>query len=145
MMKRDLAFDHEDIYRKLEIIPGFHLCISEINFKHQLRFFFSLKVKLMLLLLQFPDSHPLKLKYLATNSIYQCLVRAWALVRNTMHYLRLEQEYLIQANIIILLKLTPKKKHNHAIPNKGSQVINSPASTFEGSRNREIHMVNNYN
>ena len=25
MTKRDLGFDHEDICRKLEIIPGFHL------------------------------------------------------------------------------------------------------------------------
>ena len=32
---------------------------------------------------------------------------------------------------------------NHSIPNKGSQVIDSPASTFEGFR--EIDMVNSYN
>ena len=31
MMKRDLGFVHEDICRNLEIIPGFHLHITEIN------------------------------------------------------------------------------------------------------------------
>ena len=31
------------------------------------------------------------------------------------------------------------------IPHKGSQVIDSPASTFEGSEYREIEMVNSYN
>ena len=36
--------------RKLEIIPGFHFCTTEINFKHQLSFLFSLKVELILLL-----------------------------------------------------------------------------------------------
>ena len=36
--------------RKLEIIPGFNFYITEINFKHQLSFLFSLKVELMLLL-----------------------------------------------------------------------------------------------
>ena len=30
------------------------------------------------------------------------------------------------------------KLYNHTIPNKGSQVIDSPASTFEGLRYREI-------
>ena len=50
MTKRDLGFDDEDICRKLEIIPGFHLYITEINSKHQSSFLFSLKVELMLLL-----------------------------------------------------------------------------------------------
>ena len=50
MTKRDLGFDHADICRKLETIPGFHLYISEINSKHQLSFLFSLKVELMLVL-----------------------------------------------------------------------------------------------
>ena len=36
--------------RQFEIIPGFHFYITEINFKHQLSFLFSLKVELMLLL-----------------------------------------------------------------------------------------------
>ena len=36
--------------RKLEIIPGFHFYITEISFKHQLSFLFSLKIELMLLL-----------------------------------------------------------------------------------------------
>ena len=31
MMKRDLGFVYEDICRNLEIIPGFHLYITEIN------------------------------------------------------------------------------------------------------------------
>ena len=31
MMMRDLGFVHEDICRNLEIIPGFHLHITEIN------------------------------------------------------------------------------------------------------------------
>ena len=30
------------------------------------------------------------------------------------------------------------KLYNHTIPNKGSQVIDSPASTFEDLRYREI-------
>ena len=50
MTKRDLGFDHEDICRKLEIIPGFHFYISGINSKHQSSFLFSFKVELMLLL-----------------------------------------------------------------------------------------------
>ena len=37
------------------------------------------------------------------------------------------------------------KMYNYTIPNKGSQVIDSPASTFEGLRYREIDMVNSYN
>ena len=36
--------------RKLEIIPGFHFYITEINSKHKSSFLFSLKVELMLLL-----------------------------------------------------------------------------------------------
>ena len=32
--------------------------------------------------------------------------------------------------------------YNHTIPNKGSQVIDSPASTFEGLRYRERDMLN---
>ena len=36
------------------------------------------------------------------------------------------------------------KLYNHTIPNKGSQVIDSPASTFEGLRYREIDTVNSY-
>ena len=36
--------------RKFEIIPGFHFYITEISFKHQLSFLFSLKIELMLLL-----------------------------------------------------------------------------------------------
>ena len=35
------------------------------------------------------------------------------------------------------------KLYNHTIPNKGSQVIDSPASTFEGLRYREIDMIQN--
>ena len=34
------------------------------------------------------------------------------------------------------------KLYNHTIPNKGSQVIDSPASTFEGLRYREIENGN---
>ena len=37
------------------------------------------------------------------------------------------------------------KLYNHVIPNKGTQVIDSPAATFEGSWYREIDMVNSYN
>ena len=37
------------------------------------------------------------------------------------------------------------KLYNHTIPNKGIHDINSPASTFEGLRYREIDMVNSYN
>ena len=36
--------------RKLELIPGFHFYITEINSKHQSSFLFSLEVELMLLL-----------------------------------------------------------------------------------------------
>ena len=36
------------------------------------------------------------------------------------------------------------KLYKHTIPNKGSQVIDSPASTFEGLRYREIEMVNSF-
>ena len=50
MTKRGLRFDYEGICRKLEIIPGFHFYITEINSKHELSFRFSLKVELMLLL-----------------------------------------------------------------------------------------------
>ena len=50
MMKRDLGFNHDDICRKREIIPGFHLYITKINSKHQTSFLLSLKVDLMLLL-----------------------------------------------------------------------------------------------
>ena len=45
MTKRDLGFNHEDICRKLEIIPRFHFYIKEINSKHQSSFLFSLKVQ----------------------------------------------------------------------------------------------------
>ena len=50
MTKVDLGLDHEDICGKLEIIPGFHFYISEINSKHQSSFLFSFKFELMLLL-----------------------------------------------------------------------------------------------
>ena len=50
MTKRDLGFDHEDICVKLEIMPGFHFYITEINSKHQSSFLFSFKVELILLL-----------------------------------------------------------------------------------------------
>ena len=50
MRKRDLGFDHEDICRKLQIIPGFHFYITAINSKHQSSFLFSFKVELILLL-----------------------------------------------------------------------------------------------
>ena len=36
--------------RKLELIPGFHFYITEINSKHQSSFLFSLEVELMLIL-----------------------------------------------------------------------------------------------
>ena len=42
--------DDEGIYKKLEIIPGFHLDITEINSKHQSSFFFSLEVDFIMLL-----------------------------------------------------------------------------------------------
>ena len=32
------------------------------------------------------------------------------------------------------------KLYNHTIPNKGSQVIDMPASTFEGLRYRELRL-----
>ena len=38
-----------------------------------------------------------------------------------------------------------QQNYNHTIPNKGCQVIVSPASTFEGFRYREIDMVDSYN
>ena len=37
------------------------------------------------------------------------------------------------------------KLYNHTIPNKGRQVIDSPASNFEGLRYKEIDVVNSYN
>ena len=37
------------------------------------------------------------------------------------------------------------KLYNHTIPNKGNQVIDLSASTFEGLRHREMDMVNSYN
>ena len=37
------------------------------------------------------------------------------------------------------------KLYNNTIPNKGSQVIDSPASSFEGLRYRETDMVNSNN
>ena len=37
------------------------------------------------------------------------------------------------------------KLYNHTIPNKRSQVIDSPASIFEGLRYKEIDMVNSNN
>ena len=37
------------------------------------------------------------------------------------------------------------KLYNNTIPNKGSQAIDSPASSFEGLRYREIDMVNSSN
>ena len=38
-----------------------------------------------------------------------------------------------------------RQNHIITIPNKGSQVIDQPASTFEGLRYREIDTVNSYN
>ena len=38
------------VFKKLEIIPGFHFYIAEINSKRQSSFLFSIKVELMLLL-----------------------------------------------------------------------------------------------
>ena len=37
------------------------------------------------------------------------------------------------------------KLYNHTNPNKESQVIDSPASSFESLRYKEIGMVNSYN
>ena len=50
MTKRDLGFDHEDICGKLEIMPGFHFYITEINSKYQSSFLFSFKVEFIFLL-----------------------------------------------------------------------------------------------
>ena len=38
------------VFKKLEIIPGFHFYITEINSKRQSSFLFYMKVELMLLL-----------------------------------------------------------------------------------------------
>ena len=37
------------------------------------------------------------------------------------------------------------KLFNHTVPNKGTQVIDSPASTFKGLGYKETAMVNSYN
>ena len=37
------------------------------------------------------------------------------------------------------------KLYNHTVPNKGTQVIDSPASTFKGLGYKETAMVNSYN
>ena len=50
MTKRDLGFNHEDIYGTLVIIPGFHFYITAINSKQQSSFLLNFKVELMLLL-----------------------------------------------------------------------------------------------
>ena len=50
MTMRDLGFAHEDIFRELEIIPGFHFYITEVNSIHQSSFLFRVKVELTLLL-----------------------------------------------------------------------------------------------
>ena len=50
MTKRLFRFDHEDICRKLEIMPGFHFYITAINSKRQSSFLFTFEVELILLL-----------------------------------------------------------------------------------------------
>ena len=42
-------------------------------------------------------------------------------------------------------QLSQQNLYDHTIPNKGSQVIDSPASTFKSLRYKEIDMVNSYN
>ena len=49
MTKKVFRFDHKDVCRKLEIKPGSHLYITEINSKYQSSFLFSIKVELVLL------------------------------------------------------------------------------------------------
>ena len=60
-----------------------------------------------------------------------------------------EQEYSMQSQKNIITCYTKVtytvKLYNHTIPNKGSQVIDSPASNFEDLRYREIDTVSSYN
>ena len=61
-----------------------------------------------------------------------------------MHFWKLEQEYLVQLNDIACHNdITYKAKlYKHKISIKGSQVVDSLASTFEGLRHREKDMLN---
>ena len=72
MRKRDLGFDHEDICRKLQIIPGFHFYFTAIDSKHQSSFLFTFKVELMLLLAILNGLKKFRLYFLmfANNLIY---------------------------------------------------------------------------
>ena len=87
--------------------------------------------------LLFQFSHPFKLTYLVTNSLYQCLVWVWVSVRNN-DSLSKSIYCNLNNNIACCNMVTcTTKLFNHTIPNKGSQVIDLPASTFEGLRYRE--------
>ena len=45
MTKSNVGFDHKEICRIFEIIPRFHLYITEINSKNQSSFPFGLKIQ----------------------------------------------------------------------------------------------------
>ena len=69
------------------------------------------------------------------------------MARNTMHcyYLSNSIQCNLNNNIKCYNVVTyTAKLYNNTIPNEGSQVIDSPASTFECLRCREIDTVNNY-
>ena len=73
MTKKVFRFDHKDVCRKLEIKPGSHLYITEINSKYQSSFLFSIKVELVLL--------PVILKRLRISMVSLMLTNNWIYCR----------------------------------------------------------------
>ena len=67
---------------------------------------------------------------------HHAVMKVWARVFNAIK---------ITISHVTMWQPTQKKVYNRTIPNKGSPVIDSPASTFEGLRYKEIDMVNSYN
>ena len=64
------------------------------------------------------------------------IMKAWAKVFNAIQIIILHDT---------MWQLTQQNLYDQTIPNKGSQVIDSPASTFKGLKYKEIDMVNSYN
>ena len=99
---------------KLEVIPGFHFYIKEINSKHQSSFLFSLKVELMFLLFILNRLKSFRWYFLmfANNWIYWKveLLQHVNTKHNNKFYLRMKVILAVMCTTWAVLKIKPEKK-----------------------------------